>query len=182
MPGKGNARILRMQYIMVKANFFKAIATGVLLFRVIRYIGNKKRLLEAYDFNIRELRLLGFAGGELKFNLVFDVENRSGAAIKAGLFDFDCFIDGIKVGRAVSGGSRVFIDIQPYSISPVNFDIRVRPKDLGALGQKLLDAIGNFGGIKVRLVGQFSIETLPGVYKTVPVDFTDTAQNLLFNE
>ena len=164
---------------MVKANFFKAIATGVLLFRVIRYIGNQKRLLEAYDFNIRELRLLGFAGGELKFNLVFDVENRSGAAIQAGLFDFDCFIDGIKVGRAVSND---FIDIQPYSISPVNFDIRVRPKDLGALGQKLLDAIGNFGGIKVRLVGQFSIETLPGVYKTVPVDFTDTAQNLLFNE
>ena len=95
------------------------------------------------------------------------------------MFDFDCFIDGIKVGRAVSND---FIDIQPYSISPVNFDVRVRPKDLGALGQKLLNAIGNFGGIQIRLVGQFSIETLPGVYKNVPVDFTDTAQNLLFNE
>jgi len=164
---------------MVKANFFKAIATGVILLRVLRYIGNQQRLVEAYVYNIRELRLLGFSGGELKFNLLFDVENRSGAAIKAGLFDFDCFIDGIRVGRAVSND---FIDIQPYSISPVSFDIRVRPKDLGALGQKLLDAVGNFGGINVRLVGQFSIETLPGVYKNVPVDFTDTAQNLLFNE
>ena len=164
---------------MVKANIFKALATGVLLYRVFRYIGSQKRLLDAYDFNIRELRLLGLGGGELKFNLVFDVNNRSGAAIKAGLFDFDCFIDGIKVGRAVSND---FIDIQPYYISPVNFDVRVRPKDLGALGQKLLNAIGNFGGIQIRLVGQFSIETLPGVYKNVPVDFTDTAQNLLFNE
>jgi hypothetical protein len=164
---------------MVKANFFKAIATGLILLRVLRYIGNQQRLVEAYVYNIRELRLLGFSGGELKFNLLFDVENRSGAAIKAGLFDFDCFIDGIRVGRAVSND---FIDIQPYSISPVSFDIRVRPKDLGALGQKLLDAVGNFGGINVRLVGQFSIETLPGVYKNVPVDFTDTAQNLLFNE
>ena len=163
---------------MVKANFIKAVATGVLLYRVIKYIGSQKRMLDAYEFKIREFRFLGYNGSELKFNLAFEVDNRSGSKINAGLFDFDVFVEDVKVGRATSLN---FIDIMPYSISPVNFDIRVRPKDLGSIGKDLLSAIGKLGSVKVRLVGQFSVETLPGVYKTVPVDFTDTAQNLFFN-
>jgi len=161
---------------MVKPNFFKAITAGVILYRVFRYIGAQRRLLEAYDFNIRQFNIVGFsADGDIKFNVVFELVNRSGAAIKAGLFDFDCFVDNIKVGRAVSND---FVDIQPYATSAVSFDVRVRPKDLGALGQDLLNKLQNLGSTKVRLVGQFSLETLPGVYKTVPVDFTDTVFNL----
>tara|TARA_R100001460_G_scaffold12946_1_gene29400 strand:- start:44 stop:535 length:492 start_codon:yes stop_codon:yes gene_type:complete len=161
---------------MVKANFFKAIATGVILYRVFRYIGAQKRLMEAYNFNVRQFNVAGFtADGDIKFNIVFEVENRSGAAIKAGLYDFDCFVDNIKIGRAVSND---FVDIQPYSTTAVNFDVRVRPKDLGDVGSVLLDKLGSLGSINVRLVGQFSLETLPNVYKTVPVNFNDTVFNL----
>lgn len=161
---------------MVKPNFFKAIAAGVILYRVFRYIGAQRRLLEAYDFNIKQFNIEGFTpDGDIKFNVVFELVNRSGAAIKAGLFDFDCFVDNIKVGRAVSNE---FVDIQPYATSAVSFDVRVRPKELGALGKELIKRLQNIGSTKVRLVGQFSIETLPGVYKTVPVDFSDTVFNL----
>jgi LEA14-like dessication related protein len=164
---------------MVKPNFFKAIATGVIIWRVFKYIGVQKRLLETWDYKIRELRLVGFGAGELKFQLAFDFYNNSGVSIRAGLFDFDTYIDGIRVGRAINND---FVDIQPYSTVPVYFDLRVKPKDLGAAGQKLINSINKIGSIPVRLVGQFSTETLPGVYKTVPVDFTDTAANLFFGE
>lgn len=161
---------------MVKPNFFKAITAGVILYRVFRYIGAQRRLLEAYDFNIKQFNIEGFTpDGDIKFNVVFELVNRSGATIKAGLFDFDCFVDNIKVGRAVSNE---FVDIQPYATSAVSFDVRVRPKELGALGKQLIKRLQNIGGTKVRLVGQFSLETLPGVYKTVPVDFSDTVYNL----
>jgi len=128
---------------MVKPNFFKAITAGVILYRVFRYIGAQRRLLEAYEFNIRQFNIAGFSA------------------------DGD--------GRAVSND---FVDIQPYATSAVSFDVRVRPKDLGALGQDLLNKLQNLGSTKVRLVGQFSLETIPGVYKTIPVDFTDTIYNL----
>jgi LEA14-like dessication related protein len=164
---------------MVKANFFKAIATGVIVWRVFKYIGAQKRLLETWDYNIRELRLVGFGGGELKFQMAFDFYNNSGASIRAGLFDFDVYIDGTRIGRAINND---FVDIQPYSTIPVYFDLRVRPHDLGAAGQNLMNSINKIGDVKVRLVGRFSTETLPGVYKTVPVDFTDTASNLFFGE
>ena len=132
--------------------------------------------MEAYNFNVRQFNVAGFtADGDIKFNIVFEVENRSGAAIKAGLYDFDCFVDNIKIGRAVSND---FVDIQPYSTTAVNFDVRVRPKDLGDVGSVLLDKLGSLGSINVRLVGQFSLETLPNVYKTVPVNFNDTVFNL----
>lgn len=164
---------------MVKANFFKAIATGVIVWRVFKYIGVQKRLLETWDYNIRELRLVGFGGGELKFQLAFDFYNNSGAQIRAGLFDFDVYIDGTRIGRAINND---FVDIQPYSTIPVYFDLRVRPSDLGAAGKNLMNSINKIGDVKVRLVGRFSTETLPGVYKTIPVDFTDTASNLFFGE
>jgi len=164
---------------MVKANFFKAIATGVIVWRVFKYIGAQKRLLETWDYNIRELRLVGFGGGQLRFQLAFDFYNNSGASIRAGLFDFDTFIDGIKIGRAINND---FVDIQPYSTTPVYFDLRVKPSNLGAAGKKLVESINKIGEVKVRLVGQFSTETLPGVYKSIPVDFTDTASNLFFGE
>ena len=164
---------------MVKPNFFKVIASGLLLWRVAQYIGRQKRLLETWDYKIRELRLLGFSGGQLKFNLAFDLMNNSGVTIRAGLFDFDVFIDGIRVGRAINND---FVDIQPYTTIPVNFDLRFRPSELGQAGKQLVNRIDQIGGIKVRVVGQFSTETLPGMYKTVPVDFTDTAANLFFNE
>lgn len=161
---------------MVKPNFFKAITAGVILYRVFKYIGVQRRLLEAYDFNVKQFNIEGFTlEGDIKFNIVFELVNRSGAAIKAGLFDFDCFVDNIKVGRAVSND---FVNIQPYATGAVAFDVRVRPKDLGTLGQELIKKFQSITGTKVRLVGQFSIETLPNVYKTVPVDFSDTVFNL----
>ena len=79
---------------MVKPNFFKAIAAGVLLFRVARYIGNQKRLLEQWDYKVKALRLVGFDGFDLKLDLVFDLINRSAASLNAGMFDFDVFVDG----------------------------------------------------------------------------------------
>lgn len=164
---------------MVKPNFFKAIATGVVLWRVFQYIGNQRRLLEQWDYNIKALRLVGFAGGELKFDLEFDLKNNSGATMSAGLFDFDVYIDGIRAGRAISNN---FIDIQPYSSTAVSFDIRVKPSELGSAGKQLVKSIDKIGSIPVKIVGNFSVETLPGVYKTVPVNFTDTASNLFFGE
>jgi len=164
---------------MVKANFFKAIATGVIVWRVFRYIGGQKRLLETWDYNIREFRLVGFGGGEIKFQMAFDFYNNSGASIRAGLFDFDVYIDGTRIGRAINND---FVDIQPYSTIPVYFDLRVKPSDLGTAGQNLLNSINKIGDVNVRLVGRFSSETLPGIYKTIPVDFTDTVSNLIFSE
>ena len=164
---------------MVKPNFFKAIATGVIIWRVFRYIGAQKRLMEVYDYNIKELRLVGFGQDGLKLKLVFDFINNSGAGIKAGLFDFDVFIDGIRVGRAINNG---FVDVQPYSTTAVTFDLRIKPSDLGAAGQKVVDSLNKIGDINIKLVGRFSTETLPGVYKTVPVNFSDTAANLFFGE
>lgn len=164
---------------MVKPNFFKAIAAGVILFRVIRHIGNQRRLLEQWDYKVRSLRLVGFAGGELRFNLDFELDNRTGANLSAGLFDFDVFVDGVKIGRAISNN---FVDIQPYSTSAVNFDLRVRPKDLGAAGQKLVQAIDQIGKVNMKLVGSFSMQTLPGIYKTVPVNYEDSVSNLFFGE
>ena len=164
---------------MVKPNFFKALAAGVIVWRVFKYIGNQKRLLETWDYNIESLRLMGFQAGTLKFKLTFDVINNSGATIRAGLFDFDVFLDGIRVGRAINND---FVDVQPYSTTPVNFDLRVTPKELKTGGQKVMESINKIGDIKVRLLGRFSTETLPDVYKVVPVDFTDTARNLFFGE
>ncbi len=164
---------------MVKPNFFKALAAGVIVWRVFKYIGNQKRLLETWDYNIQSLRLMGFQAGTLKFKLTFDVINNSGATIRAGLFDFDVFLDGIRVGRAINND---FVDVQPYSTTPVNFNLRITPKELKTGGQKVMDSINKIGDIKVRLLGRFSTETLPGIYKVVPVDFTDTARNLFFGE
>ena len=48
--------------------------------------------------------------------------------------------------------------------------------------QKVMESINKIGDIKVRLLGRFSTETLPDVYKVVKVDFTDTARNLFFGE
>ena len=164
---------------MVKANFFRAIAAGIALWRVAKYIGNQRRLIEQWDYKVRSFRLVGFAGGELRFNLDFELDNRSGASMSAGLFDFDVFVDGVKIGRAISND---FVDIQPYSRSSVNFDLRVRVKDLGAAGQKFIKAIDQVGKIKIKLVGQFSMQTLPGMYKTVPVNYEDSVSNLFFGE
>jgi hypothetical protein len=164
---------------MVKPNFFKALAAGVIVWRVFKYIGTQKRLLETWDYNIQSLRLMGFQAGTLKFKLTFDVINNSGATIRAGLFDFDVFLDGIRVGRAINND---FVDVQPYSTTPVNFDLRVTPKELKTGGQKVMESINKIGDIRVRLLGRFSTETLPDVYKVVPVDFTDTARNLFFGE
>lgn len=164
---------------MVKPNFFKALAAGVIVWRVFEYIGKQKRLLETWDYNIQSLRLTGFQAGILKFKLTFDIINNSGATIHAGLFDFDVFLDGIRVGRAINNE---FVDVQPYSTTPVNFDLRVTPSELKTGGQKLMESINKIGDIKVRLLGRFSTETLPEVYKTINVDFTDTARNLVFGE
>lgn len=161
---------------MVKPNFFKAIAAGVVLFRVFKYIGNQKRLLEQWDYKIKAFKLTGFDGFELKFNLTLELDNRSGASLSAGMFDFDVFVDGIRIGRAISND---FVDIQPYSTSAVNFDLRVRPKDLKQAGKKLLDIVMNAPGVKIKIVGGFSMETLPGVYKQVPVNYEDTVINIL---
>ena len=164
---------------MVKPNFFKALVAGVIVWRVFEYIGKQKRLLETWDYNIQSLRLMGFQAGTLKFKLTFDVINNSGATIRAGLFDFDVFLNGIRVGRAINND---FVDVQPYSTTPVNFDLRVTPKELKTGGQKVMESINKIGDIKVRLLGRFSTETLPDVYKVVKVDFTDTARNLFFSE
>jgi LEA14-like dessication related protein len=161
---------------MVKPNFFKAIAAGVVLFRVFKYIGNQKRLLEQWDYKIKAFKLSGFDGFELKFTLSLELDNRSGASLSAGMFDFDVFVDGIRIGRAISND---FVDIQPYSTSAVNFDLRVRPKDLKQAGKKLLDIVMNAPGVKIKIVGGFSMETLPGVYKQVPVNYEDTVINIL---
>lgn len=161
---------------MVKPNFFKAIAAGVVLFRVFKYIGNQKRLLEQWDYKIKTFKLSGFDGFELKFNLSLELDNRSGANLSAGMFDFDVFVDGIRIGRAISND---FVDIQPYSTSVVNFDLRVRPKDLQQAGKKLLDIVMNAPGVKIKIVGAFSMETLPGIYKSIPVNYEDTVINIL---
>ena len=161
---------------MVKPNFFKAIAAGVILFRVFKYIGNQKRLLEQWDYKVKALRLVGFDGFDLKLDLVFDLINRSAASLNAGMFDFDVYVDGIRIGRAISND---FIDIQPYKTTTVNFDLRVRPKDLGTAGPQLLQALQKAGDLKIKLTGSFSLETLPGIYKTVPVNYEDTVQNII---
>lgn len=164
---------------MVKPNFFKAFATGIIVWRVFQYIGKQKRLLETWDYNIQSLRLMGFQAGTLKFKLTVDFINNSGASLHTGLFDFDVFIDGVRVGRAINND---FVDIQPYSTTPVNFNLRITPSELKTGGQKLMDSINKVGDIKVRMLGRFSVQTLPDVYKTVPVDFEDTARNLFFGE
>jgi hypothetical protein len=35
------------------------------------------------------------------------------------------------------------------------------------------------GDLKIKLTGSFSLETLPGIYKTVPVNYEDTVQNIM---
>lgn len=162
---------------MVKPNFFRAIAAGVILYRVVRYIGNQKRLLEQWDYKVKALRLVGFDGFDLKLDLVFDVINRSAASLSAGMFDFDVYLDGIRIGRAISNN---FVDIKPYETTTVNFDLRVRPKDLGSQGKDLLKALQKAGDLKIKLAGNFSLETLPGMYKTVPVNYEDSIRNLIF--
>lgn len=161
---------------MVKPNFFKLIVAGAIVLRVIRYVGAQKRLLETWDYNIKGFRLVGYQAGTFKFKLTFDIINRSGAQIKAGLFDFDVFLDGVRIGRAINNG---FVDIQPYATSPVSFDIRVDPNELKTGGQRVLDSINKVGDLKIKLLGRFSTETLPGVYKVVPVDYTDTVRNII---
>jgi LEA14-like dessication related protein len=153
---------------MVKANFFKAIAVGVLVYRVFQTIGKQRRLIEQYGFRVNYLKVVGIGLDEVKFNLQLNVENTTAATINLGRIDLDVFLDGIKIGRAINDSQ---INIGGYSNTNVNFDVRTKFKELGAFKNRFLDVIKDFSNKKVRLVGNITVETLPNVYKEVKIDF-----------
>jgi hypothetical protein len=161
---------------MVKANFFKAIAAGIILYRVVKYIGQQKRSIESWDYRIKGFSLVRIDLHSIEFQIVLDVINKSGAAIKAGMFDLDTILEGIKVGRISTND---FFEIKPYSNTEIPFRLKVYLKDLGTNRSRLIDLLQSNPNFKIELNGTFQVETLPGVYKPVPVDYETRIANLI---
>lgn len=162
---------------MVKANFFQAIAAGVLLYRAFKYIGAQKRSIEGYEVSVKKFGLNRIDLNEIDFNVMLEFTNKSGAAVTVGNFDFDVLVNGLRLGRIKSNE---FIKLNSYATSFIPFNLRVFLKDLGANSAKLFDLLQEKPNFNIKLVGQFQVETLPGVYKTIPGNFESTISNLIF--
>ena len=161
---------------MVKANFFKAIAAGVILYRVVKYIGQQKRSIESWNYRIKGFSLVRIDLHSIEFEIILDVMNKSGAAIRAGMFDLDVILEGIKVGRI---NSNDFFEIKPHSNTAIPFRLKVYLKDLGTNRSRLINMLQSNPNFKIELNGNFQVETLPGLYKAVPVDYETRISNLI---
>ena len=107
---------------------------------------------------------------------MLEFTNKSGAAVTVGGFDFDVLVNGLRLGRIKSNE---FIKLNRYANSFIPFNLRVFLKDLGANSAKLFDLLQEKPNFNIKLVGQFQVETLPGVYKTIPGNYESTISNLI---
>ena len=88
---------------MVKANFFKAFAAGVILYRVIKYIGQQKRLVEEFGYTLKRFNLSKVDLNALEFNIILGIDNKSAGSIKVGKIDLDVILGGLDLGRIKQG-------------------------------------------------------------------------------
>ena len=161
---------------MVKANFFKAFAAGVILYRVIKYIGQQKRLVEEFGYTLKRFNLSKVDLNALEFNIILGIDNKSAGSIKVGKIDLDVILGGLDLGRIKQG---IPIKIDPYTMGEAKFRLRVPLKDLGAKAQDLLKLVYRTRNLSVELNGEFEVETFPNTFKTVPVNFKSTVREIL---
>ena len=161
---------------MVKANFFKAFAAGVILYRVIRYIGQQKRLVEEFGYSLKRFKLSKVDLTSLEFVIVLGINNKSAANIKVGKIDLDVILGGIDLGRIKQG---IPIKIDPYTVGDAKFRLRVPLQDLGAKAQDLLRLVYQTKDLSVELNGEFEVEAFPNTFKTIPVNFKSTVREII---
>jgi len=154
--------------MVMKANFFKAIGAGLLLYRVITYISEKKRLFNQLRISINALKVRSINKDSVDFVLSLNLENVTGASLKIGMLDFDVFLDGIKIGTARSND---FIELGSHEKTTVQLNVRTLFEDLRTMAAKFRKLLQNFTGKDVRILGTISVETLPNVYKTINIDY-----------
>lgn len=161
---------------MVKANFFKAIGAGILLYRALTYIGGQRRLYNTSEIQVNRLIVNRITMDGVEFSLDTTLNNISGGNLRIARINVEVFLEGIKIGNAVSDQ---LITISPNKATDINFDIVTRFKDLGNLSSKFRDLLQDFTNKKVRLLGTMSIETLPNVYKTINIDTTQKVMDFI---
>tara|TARA_R100001594_G_scaffold20560_1_gene39977 strand:- start:179 stop:652 length:474 start_codon:yes stop_codon:yes gene_type:complete len=156
---------------MVKPNIFKATAAVFILYRVYTYIKGKQRLLDKAAFKVGAISFRGIEGKKVVFDLAFNVENTTQEEMKAGLFDFTVFANGLKIGTALNND---FVEIAPFSKISIPFIIKTDVLALGPAVKKLVQNFLTGKPISVGIKGTMSIETVPGVYNKINVNKTET--------
>lgn len=151
----------------VKANFFKALGAAFALYKVAAYLRQQKRMLDQLAFHVRALRFVNLTAQEIILQLVLDLDNRTSGNISAGQFDFDIYLDGQKIARAMYND---FVKVQRYSVTTITLDLRIKYNQLGTIGTALLQKLATVVNSTVRLKGEFRLETVPGVYVPLPID------------
>ena len=91
--------------------------------------------------------------------------------MKAGLFDFTVFANGLKIGTALNND---FVEIAPFSKISIPFIIKTDVLALGPAVKKLVQNFLTGKPISVGIKGTMSIETVPGVYNKINVNKTET--------
>jgi len=159
----------------IKPNFFNAVAVAVLAWRVFEYAKNQYRLLQKWDYEILGTRIKTITPQYIDIEIKMQIKNLSGISLTIADFDMDVFVDGVKIGAAQK---REAYTIPKYGTNDLIFDVRSYFRQFRQALAKVLPRLTKPGETPVRLKGRFMMETVPGIWVSVPFDITDNALNL----
>lgn len=164
----------------IKPNFFKALGVGWLLWRVVHYIKTQSALLSKWDYDILEARITNVTKDYVAFDIYLAVENYSNLQAVVKDFNMSVYVDGLFIGKGQSTGVTT---VAPNASSKVVFRVIAYYSQVGEALKTLLPKISLIGETRIRLKGNFYLETINGVFVPVPFNVEQTALTLykLFN-
>lgn len=164
----------------IKPNFFKALGVGWLIWKVAHYIKTQSALLSKWDYEILEARVADVSRNYVAIDIDLAVTNYSELEAVVKDFTMSVYMDGMYIGKGQSTGITA---IRGNSSSRVVFRVIAYFAEVGEALKILLPKISLIGETRIRLKGNFYLETINGVFVPVPFNTEQTALTLykLFN-
>lgn len=159
----------------VKPNFFRAIGVVYLLYEAYKYWKSQSKLLDQWDWSLKGLRVVSLGKQFMELELSIDLTNQSNINATVTGIDFEVYLQNKNIGRALSNDVFYFA---PYGTS--NLKIRFR-SSLGNLLTVVKNMMAVGVNIPVRIEGTMKAETLKGVFVPVPVSYSTTVKELIFD-
>jgi len=158
-----------------KPNFFRALGVAYLLYQEWTYFKGQSKLLDQWDWALKGMRVLSFGKQFMELELSIDLTNASNINATVTGIDFEVYLQNKNIGRALSNDIFTFA---PYGTS--NIKIRFRTS-LGNLVSIAKNWITLGMSIPVRIEGTMKAETLKGVFVPVPVNYSTTIKEIIFD-
>jgi LEA14-like dessication related protein len=158
-----------------KPNFFRALGVAYLLYQAWTYFKGQSKLLDQWDWALKGLRILSVGKQFMELELSIDLTNASNINATVTGIDFDVYLQNKNIGRALSNDVFTFA---PYGTSNIKVRFRSSLGNLLAVVKNMM-AVGV--NIPVRIEGTMKAETLKGVFVPVPVNYSTTIKELIFD-